>query len=112
MTRYANQDLEGGWEFKIIRSATGAFGKTRVLAQALEEERLGDWELVEKFDDNRVRLKRPTSARGQDNTRPRGYDPYRTKYGMSEGALGLTIVLVIFGLVGIGLGIAFLTGSL
>lgn len=111
MTRYTNQELEGSWEFKIIRSATGAFGKPQTLAQVLEQERMGDWELMKKFDNNRIRLRRPASARAQDHTRPRGYDPYRTSFGISEGALGLWVVLGIFAAVGLGLLMIWLAGG-
>ena len=49
--------------------------------------------MVEKFDDNRIRFKRPISAQRKDPTLPPGIDPYRTTYGMGEG----TMVLVILG---------------
>ena len=36
--------------------------------------------LLEKFDDNRVRFKRPRKARARDIYLPEGVDPYRTRY--------------------------------
>lgn len=111
MTRYTREELDGKWEFKIIRSVTGAFGKPHVLAQALEQEQLGGWELVEKFDDNRVRLRRPASAREQDPMRPPGYDPYRTTYGMSEGGLAAWVILGILLAIGAVMLIIWLAGG-
>lgn len=51
LTSYRSQDLQG-WEFKILRSATGAFRDPAKLQQALAEEATFGWELVEKFDDS------------------------------------------------------------
>ena len=59
MTPYQPQDLNDGWEFKILRSLTGAFGKPEKLREFLDEEAKAGWVLVEKFDNNRIRLKRP-----------------------------------------------------
>ena len=63
MTPYQDQDLSGDWEFKILRSVTGAFGKPEKLKEALDQEAKAGWVLVEKFDNGRIRLKRPASAR-------------------------------------------------
>ena len=98
MTRYDEADLAEGWEFKIMRSAMGNFGKPEVMRAMLEEEALTGWELLEKLDDRRVRLKRPDSARDRDSMVPPGVDPYRTTYGWSEG---LVVVLVIIAIVGV-----------
>jgi hypothetical protein len=62
MTRYSENDLSEGWEFKILRSNMNAFRKPENLKKYLEEEGRAGWVLVEKFDDNRLRLKRPASA--------------------------------------------------
>lgn len=87
MTAYRREDLEQGWEFKILRSASGAFQNPQTLASALAEEARGGWELLEKFDNERLRLRRPMAARNQDGDLPAGYDVYRTQHGISEGAL-------------------------
>lgn len=99
MTSYRSSDLEQGWEFKIMRSATGAFRNPQVLQSTLQQESLGAWELLEKFDDERLRLRRPIAARKEDANLPRGYDPYRTQVGISEGALVLYIILGIAAMV-------------
>src|SRR5436309_2455427 len=66
MTSYSENDLSEGWEFKILRSNMNAFRKPENLKMYLEEEGRAGWILVEKFDDKRLRLKRPASARRGD----------------------------------------------
>lgn len=99
MTAYRDKDL-GDWEFKIMRSVMGAFKDPRVLQNIVQQESLGGWELLEKFDDERIRFRRPISARNNDATLPRGYDPYRTQVGISEGGLVLWIIMGIALVVG------------
>jgi len=110
MASYNPNDLNE-WEFKIVRSTLNQFGKPDVFRQMVEEESLSGWQLLEKLDDGRVRFKRPVSARKRDAMLPPGIDPYRTQYGMSEGALGITIVLVIFFVTGVIIGIVALVES-
>ena len=102
MTNYADADLQGDWEFKIVRSNTAAFKKPEVLRQVCEEEARAGWVLLEKFDNQRLRFKRPTSARAGDSTLD--FDPYRTQYGVSSSAFVLILLLCIF------LGIAVFIG--
>jgi hypothetical protein len=92
MTAYRSEELDG-WEFKILRSSTGAFRNPGTMAAALADEARYGWELVEKFDNDRLRLKRPISARSKDASF--GADPYRTQIGMSETMLGLSIAIGI-----------------
>jgi hypothetical protein len=106
LTTYRKEELEQGWEFKILRSATNQFRDPAVFAKAVETERLGGWELVEKFDDERVRFRRPVAARNNDAMLPAGYNPYRTTHGMSEGMLAVWIIGIIF------VGMALLFGGL
>ena len=93
MTNYTHADLQGDWEFKIVRSATGAFKRPDFMAEVLDEEALSGWQLVEKFDDNRLRLKRAGDAGRKDDFLPGGVDPYRTQYGMSDNRLAALWVL-------------------
>jgi hypothetical protein len=95
MTQYAPQDLAEGWEFKILRSSTGACKRPERLQQFLAEEARMGWQMVEKFDNSRVRLKRPVSARRNDHVNANGIDPYRTHVGLSESKLAVLIVLGI-----------------
>ena len=104
MTKYDTEDLAGDWEFKIVRSNTAAFRKPHVLRQVCEEEHRTGWVLVEKFDNSRLRFKRPATARTADA--PAGIDPYRTQYGIP------TVVFVILIIAGPLLGLALLTWCL
>lgn len=115
MTHYAPDDLAQGWEFKILRSTTGAFKHPHVLQQAIAEEGRAGWVLVEKFDNQRLRFKRPASARAGDATlRDSGdsggggdFDAYRTTFGISEGRLAFTIVATIIGVIAMIMGLIF-----
>lgn len=77
-TPYTEEDLMDDWEFKIIRSACGRFERRESLDMVLREEARAGWQLVEKFDGLRVRLKRRPGAREGDSALPPGHDPYRT----------------------------------
>ena len=103
MTPYGAKDLDG-WEFKILRSATGRFRDPYWQRAVLEEESRAGWALVEKFDNFRVRLKRPVSAREHDSAL--GIDPYRIWVGIGPGQLAFWIVAGIF------MGVAVIMGSL
>ena len=105
MTSYTQTDLSEGWEFKILRSVTGAFGDPDRLRQALDQEARAGWVLVEKFDNGRVRLKRPASARSGDAAL--GFDPYRTSYGMSEWKFFFIILGIVMSAVALLLLLVF-----
>lgn len=92
------------YEYKFLRSQFGIFKKPEKFRAALAEEARCGWELVEKFDDSRVRLRRPVSCRAQDADS--GQDPYRTRVGAGEGAMVAWIVLAVV------LGIAAVFGVL
>jgi hypothetical protein len=89
MTPYSTADLAQDWEFKIVRSAMGGFRKAAFLEQVLADESRAGWVLVEKFDNSRIRLKRPAKARERDIKLD--FDPYRTEAGVSQGALAMAI---------------------
>jgi hypothetical protein len=95
MTPYSPHDLAENWEFKILRSNTGAFKDPAVMQRYLAEESQAGWTLVEKFDNSRIRLKRPAAAREQDAQCT--FDPYRTRVGISDVGLGLVIAGSILG---------------
>jgi len=101
MTVYTETDLNENWEFKILRSNTGAFRKPEELQKACDEEKQAGWVLVEKFDNYRLRFKRPRSA--PTHSTALSVDPYRSYYGISSGpyvALTIAITLaVVFGIV-------------
>jgi len=83
MTKYTDADLRGDWEFKIVRSNLAGFKNLEFLQQVCAEEARAGWTLVEKFDNQRLRFKRPVSARASDAVL--GFDPYRTQVGTSAG---------------------------
>lgn len=89
LTNYSDKDLAAGWEFKIIRSNTAIKGDR--FTRLCQEESQNGWELVEKFDNNRIRFKRPISKRADDYLA--AIDPYRTRIGLSDWA----IILIILG---------------
>jgi hypothetical protein len=76
MTAYSAGELSEGWEFKILRSHWGSFGVPERLQEILAEEARAGWTLVEVFDHQRIRLKRPASARAADGQLD--FDAYRT----------------------------------
>ena len=92
MLGYTEKDLAEGWEFKILRSPAGLFGKPDSLQQALADEGRAGWVLLEKLDDYRIRLKRPVSARASDATRLS--DPYATTFGPAVPRAALILMLV------------------
>jgi len=106
MTKYTDADLQGDWEFKIIRANTMAFKNPEVFRQVCAEEAKAGWTLVEKFDDSRLRFKRPVSARAGDAGLD--FDPYRTQYGISPGALVAIVLGCTFLVTGGIIGLVFL----
>jgi hypothetical protein len=98
MTAYSQEELQG-WEFKIVRANTSVFGKPEVLNKLIQEEARAGWALVEKFDDQRIRFKRPVSARQNDGQLPPDVNPYRTHYGMST--IRFTLLILAAALLGV-----------
>jgi hypothetical protein len=98
MTQYTQDDFESNWEFKIVRSDAGAFRKPEIVRKLVEEEARAGWVMLEKFDDSRIRFKRPRSARARDAFLPDDVDPYRTQYG-AYAARRAVLVGVMLGLV-------------
>jgi hypothetical protein len=105
LTGYNKEDLEG-WEFKIVRAATRKFRDPKIVRQVCDEEARAGWEMLEKFDDYRIRFKRSVEHRANDaylNT-----DPYRTQLGITGNRLELTVaaaVILALGVLGL---VAFL----
>jgi hypothetical protein len=89
MTGYGTNDLEG-WEFKIVRSVFGSFRNPETVRKLCEQEARAGWEMLEKFDDSRIRFKRHLDRRRSDAQL--GFDPYRTRYGMAEGTIAVIVV--------------------
>jgi hypothetical protein len=62
----------------------------------LDQEARAGWTLVEKFDNRRIRRKRPVSARSGDGALD--FDPYRTYVGPSEVTFALMLAALTFGI--------------
>ncbi len=97
MAQYSAEDLNG-WEFKIVRSNFGRFRNEEVVRRLISEEAQNGWEMVEKFDDYRIRFKRRTDKRALHSGG--GTDPYRTTYGTSNAVMPLMAIAVALVLAG------------
>jgi hypothetical protein len=93
MTKYGIEEIEG-WEFKIVRAATRKFKDPEFFRRTCEEEARSGWEMLEKFDDARIRFKRRIENRDRDQHRE--IDPYRTQVGMTADKLGFLITVLVF----------------
>ena len=111
MAEYTKRALDNEWEFKIVRSDSGAFRKPAVLEKLIEEEAQAGWVMLEKFDGNRVRFKRPHSARARDAFLPDSVDPYRTRYGPLATRQMALLMGVMIGLLGLGVVTMYLMGA-
>jgi hypothetical protein len=96
MTVYGREELGGDWEFKILRSHASIFKDPEVQKRVLDEEARAGWVLIEKFDNQRLRLKRPLGARETDASL--GFDPYRIYVGPSEWQVAGKIVAIVLGI--------------
>ena len=105
MTGYMGKELAGDWEFKILRSSVGAFRNPEKLRAVLKQEKQGGWTLVEKFDNERIRLKRPADTKVVEGDFSEGYDPYRTQIEASAAKKALVVYGIILSVI-IGLYIA------
>ena len=103
LTAYNRDDLQG-WEFKIVRSNTRIRGEK--FRQLCEEEAHSGWELVEKFDDTRVRFKRTVERRSQDQYAQ--IDPYRTQFGLTDAKFVIILLGSIFLFTAAVVGIMFI----
>ena len=105
MTGYSGEDLEG-WEFKIVRASTRRFKHPEIVRQVCDQETRAGWEMLEKFDDYRIRFKRRVERRTEDAHL--GSDPYRTQIGITGNMLELSIAGGVIAGLGLVALIAFL----
>jgi hypothetical protein len=90
MTKYNPEEMNG-WEFKIVRSGTGKFKNQEEIQKLCQEEARAGWEMLEKFDDYRIRFKRKTDMRTISSHQE--IDPYRTHVGMNPNLVGPIIAI-------------------
>ena len=101
LTPYNSGDLDV-WEFKIVRANSRKFKNAESVRRLCEEESHAGWEMVEKFDDSRIRFKRRLKLRSQDqHLGPGAVDPYRTHVGPTENQIVL-LALGVAALIGLG----------
>jgi hypothetical protein len=85
------------YEFKILRSAMGAFANPQTVQRVIGEEARAGWRPVKKLDSRRLCFGRHIRERALDESRRNtGIDPYRKTYGLSENELSLVIVGAMF----------------
>jgi hypothetical protein len=87
MTGYTPEDLAGDWQFKIVK---GTFKKRRQIEAVQEEQAEFGWTLVEIFDHNRIRFKRPASETAKDEFREG--NPYATVSRSAGPGCGTAVV--------------------
>ncbi|MEX2335258.1 MAG: hypothetical protein WD600_13430 [Pseudohongiella sp.] len=92
-------------EYKIVQSTTPHFAKAANLKAVLDEEAQSGWQLVEKFDNYKIRLQRDISHRTGDSSH--SVDAYRTQVGLSNwvtysAAAVITTAVVLMILRGVG----------
>lgn len=80
----SNPDLEllMDVEYKIVQANTPLFSNTEKMNAILAEEAPAGWQLVEKMDNYKLRLRRDISAR--DNDSNLSFDPYRCQVGVNS----------------------------
>jgi hypothetical protein len=108
MTPYSPGDLEG-YEFKILRTAGKSFKDPVQLRAVLEEEAQAGWEMLEKFDEHRIRLKRRLEWRDRDSLLDT--DPYRVWVGTTPGRVAAYILIVCGLFLATALTLAMVFGS-
>ncbi len=110
LTAYNKDDLEG-WEFKIVRSNFGRFSSYETVQKVCQDEARAGWEMVEKFDNERIRFKRRIDKRSGD--RQLDFNPYRTTIGFGQGRIAAIIMIGIAVVIAVVLALAlyFQNGS-
>lgn len=98
LTPYNKGDLDG-WEFKIVRSGFGRFRKPEVIQELCRREAEAGWEMLEKFDSQRIRFKRRIEHRSRDGQL--GYDAYRTCAGGFDGSKARILIVLAVMILGV-----------
>lgn len=90
----------GYLEYKVIQATTPLFANPRKMQAVLAEEARAGWQLVEKFDNYKLRLQRDSRARANDASLD--FDAYRSQVGVSHlitySAAALVTLAVVYGI--------------
>ncbi|MCR4316164.1 MAG: hypothetical protein NUW37_07440 [Planctomycetes bacterium] len=101
LTGYNSQDLQGDFQFKIVR---GDYRTAEKIRDMLSKQAAYGWQFLEKFDNTRIRLKRkaPSNMDYEDD------EAYATKHGSTaDEKVGIAVLIaVLAGSLAVGL-IAF-----
>ncbi len=100
----APMSAEEGFEYKILRSSCTTFRNPAKFRAVLDHEAQAGWDLFEKLDDQRLRLRRSVDCRERDTELSQ--DPYRTWVGPSDNAAAVFVVAGVAVIVAIVLGFA------
>ena len=105
MATYNSNDLDG-WGFKIVRSSFGKFRSQKAVQKVCEEEARAGWQMLEKFDDSRIRFKRRVEKRSMDPHIEA--DAYRTSAdAVTSSRLQIVIGILLLGAGLLGLALVF-----
>jgi hypothetical protein len=105
--RLSQEDGEGRYEYKVLRSYTNAFRSPERRRQILNEEARAGWEMVAKLDNARLIVRRPRTT--QDSP-IQGIDPYRTQVDTNLPVVSGVLVAMIM-LVGMVVFIVFMNDN-
>ena len=90
MTGYNPGDLQGHWQFKIVK---GTFKTQAQIDAVVHEQAEYGWVLVEIFDHGRIRFKRPAGEAEKDTYREG--NPYGTVSRASRPGCGTVMILLV-----------------
>ena len=84
-------------EYKVLTSQTPAFAKQEYIAKIMEQETRAGWQLLEKYDNYKLRLQRDISHR--ENDKNLDFDAYNTSVGVSSivtyGVSAAAVIIVV-----------------
>ncbi len=83
--------MQEDWQFKIVKGSFDSRGNVEAVIQ--EQARFG-WVFVEKFDNQRIRFKRP-AAEAENDARRQG-DPYSVASNAAPSGCVTVVVAAIF----------------
>lgn len=95
LTPYGGADLTENWQFKIVH---GSFTTREKVEAVIREQAIYGWVLVEKFDNGRIRFKRPASEALNDSAR--SGDPYDTTSKAAGSCLIMAAAVILLGFAG------------